>query len=116
MLRALIWLAIVATPAIAADKAQLHTTAEEGFGRLVLEFPGRLDLPGVRREAGPSALTPREVEVLRLVAAGLTNRQVGAQLFMSEKTASVHVSRILAKLGASGRAEAAARAAQLGLL
>jgi DNA-binding CsgD family transcriptional regulator/tetratricopeptide (TPR) repeat protein len=77
---------------------------------------GRLDLPGVRREAGPSALTPREVEVLRLVAAGLTNRQVGAQLFMSEKTASVHVSRILAKLGASGRAEAAARAAQLGLL
>jgi DNA-binding CsgD family transcriptional regulator len=77
---------------------------------------GRLDLPGVRREAGPSALTPREVEVLRLVAAGLTNRQVGAQLFMSEKTASVHVSRILAKLEVSGRAEAAARAAQLGLL
>jgi DNA-binding NarL/FixJ family response regulator len=56
------------------------------------------------------------VEVLRLVAAGLTNRQVGAQLFMSEKTASVHVSRILAKLEVSGRAEAAARAAQLGLL
>jgi DNA-binding CsgD family transcriptional regulator len=77
---------------------------------------GRLDLPGVRREAGPSALTPREVEVLRLVAAGLTNRQVGAQLFMSEKTASVHVSRIIAKLEVSGRAEAAARAAQLGLL
>ena len=77
---------------------------------------GRLDLPGVRREAGPSALTPRELEVLRLVAAGLTNRQVGGQLFMSEKTASVHVSRILAKLGVSGRAEAAARAAQLGLL
>ncbi|HUR50537.1 MAG TPA: AAA family ATPase [Mycobacteriales bacterium] len=77
---------------------------------------GRLDLPGVRREAGPSALTPREVEVLQLVAAGLTNRQVGAQLFMSEKTASVHVSRILAKLEVSGRAEAAARAAQLGLL
>jgi DNA-binding NarL/FixJ family response regulator len=76
----------------------------------------RLDLPGVRREAGPSALTPREVEVLRLVAAGLTNRQVGTQLFMSEKTASVHVSRILAKLQVSGRAEAAARAAQLGLL
>jgi DNA-binding CsgD family transcriptional regulator len=77
---------------------------------------GRLDLPGVRREAGPSSLTPREVEVLRLVAAGLTNRQVGAELFMSEKTASVHVSRILAKLEVSGRAEAAARAAQLGLL
>jgi DNA-binding CsgD family transcriptional regulator len=77
---------------------------------------GRVDLPGVRRAAGSTALTAREVEVLRLVAAGLTNRQVGGRLFMSEKTASVHVSRILAKLGASGRAEAAARAAQLGLL
>lgn len=54
--------------------------------------------------------------MLRLVAAGRINRQVGAQLFMSEKTASVHASRILAKLGASGRAEAAAGAAQLGLL
>ncbi|MDP9183631.1 MAG: LuxR C-terminal-related transcriptional regulator, partial [Actinomycetota bacterium] len=85
-------------------------------GITALARRGRLDLPGVRREAGPSALTPREVEVLRLVAAGLTNRQVGAQLFMSEKTASVHVSRILAKLAVSGRAEAAARAAQLGLL
>jgi DNA-binding CsgD family transcriptional regulator len=76
---------------------------------------GRVDLPGVRRES-VAALTPREVEVLRLVASGLTNRQVGAQLFMSEKTASVHVSRILAKLGVSGRTEAAARAARLGLL
>ena len=48
LLRALIWLAIVATPAAAADQAQLHTTAEDGFGRLVLEFPGRLDLPGYK--------------------------------------------------------------------
>lgn len=77
---------------------------------------GRVELPGVRRAAGTAALTARELEVLRLVAAGLTNRQVGARLFMSEKTASVHVSRILAKLGVSGRAEAAATAARLGLL
>jgi DNA-binding NarL/FixJ family response regulator len=63
-----------------------------------------------------ASLTARELEVVRLVASGLTNRQVGAQLFISEKTASVHVSRILAKLGVSGRAEAAARATQLGLL
>jgi DNA-binding NarL/FixJ family response regulator len=54
--------------------------------------------------------------VLRLVAAGLTNRQIGERLFMSDKTASVHVSRILAKLGVSGRTEAAARASQLGML
>ena len=74
----------------------------------------RLDI-GVRTEV-TTVLTPRELEVLRLVAAGSTNRQIGTQLFMSEKTASVHVSRILAKLQVSGRAEAAARAAQLGLL
>jgi len=48
LLHALIWLAIATVPAAAADKAQLHTTAEDGFGRLVLEFPGRLDLPGYK--------------------------------------------------------------------
>jgi DNA-binding CsgD family transcriptional regulator/tetratricopeptide (TPR) repeat protein len=74
----------------------------------------RLDI-GVRTES-VTLLTDRELEVLRLVAAGSTNRQIGAQLFISEKTASVHVSRIIAKLGVTGRAEAAARAAQLGLL
>jgi DNA-binding NarL/FixJ family response regulator len=53
-------------------------------------------------------LTPREREVMSLVAAGLTNRVIGERLFISEKTASVHVSNVLAKLGASGRAEAVA--------
>src|SRR5690348_17164694 len=47
-LHVLIWLAAAALPAAAAEKAQLHTTAEDGFGRLVLEFPGRLDLPGYK--------------------------------------------------------------------
>ncbi len=60
-------------------------------------------------------LTPREREVLLLVAAGRTNREIGAELFMSEKTASVHVSRILAKLEVGGRVEAAAVAHRLGL-
>jgi DNA-binding CsgD family transcriptional regulator/tetratricopeptide (TPR) repeat protein len=60
-------------------------------------------------------LTPRELEVLLLVAEGRTNRVIGETLFMSEKTASVHVSRILAKLGVSGRVEAAAVAHRLGL-
>jgi DNA-binding CsgD family transcriptional regulator/tetratricopeptide (TPR) repeat protein len=78
---------------------------------------GRLELPGVAR--GPAAgavFTPRETEVLALMAAGRTNRQIGAELFISEKTASVHVSNILAKLGASGRTEAVAIAAARGLL
>jgi DNA-binding NarL/FixJ family response regulator len=60
-------------------------------------------------------LTAREVEVLRLVAAGRTNRQIGEELFISESTAGVHVSRILAKFGVAGRVEAATMAARLGL-
>jgi DNA-binding CsgD family transcriptional regulator len=65
--------------------------------------------------AAPLGLTPREHEVLLLVAEGHTNREIGERLFMSEKTASVHVSRILAKLDVSGRVEAAAVAHRLGL-
>ena len=53
--------------------------------------------------------------MLLLVAEGRTNRAIGEVLFMSEKTASVHVSRILAKLGVHGRVEAAAVAHRLGL-
>ncbi|MEU1514277.1 AAA family ATPase [Streptomyces sp. NPDC005811] len=60
-------------------------------------------------------LTSRERDVLRLVCAGRTNRQIAAALFISPKTASVHVSNILAKLGVSGRGEAAALAHRLGV-
>lgn len=48
LLHAALLLALSALPALAADKVQLHTTAEDGYGRLVLEFPGRLDLPGYK--------------------------------------------------------------------
>jgi DNA-binding NarL/FixJ family response regulator len=61
-------------------------------------------------------LTARELEVLSLVAAGQTNRQIGERLFISEKTASVHVSNLLGKLGAAGRGEAALIAHRLGLV
>ena len=60
-------------------------------------------------------LTPREAEVLALVAAGRTNRQIAQALFISPKTASVHVSNILAKLSVHTRVEAAAIAHRLGL-
>jgi DNA-binding NarL/FixJ family response regulator len=60
-------------------------------------------------------LTAREHDVLVLVASGKTNREIGAELYMSEKTASVHVSRILQKLGVANRAEAAGVAHTLGL-
>ncbi len=61
-------------------------------------------------------LTAREDEVLALVAQGLSNAQIGRQLFISAKTVSVHVSNILAKLGASGRTEAVALARRSGIL
>ena len=63
----------------------------------------------------PFGLTPRERQVIALVANGATNREIGAQLYMAEKTASVHVSRILAKLDVRSRTEAAAVAHRLGL-
>lgn len=69
-----------------------------------------------RSEAAPDALTPREREILALVAAGRSNGEIGKQLFISAKTVSVHVSNILGKLGAAGRTEAAAIARRRGLL
>lgn len=60
-------------------------------------------------------LTAREVEVLRLVTDGLANREIAERLFISAKTASVHVSNILGKLGVANRVEAAATAHRLGL-
>jgi len=66
-------------------------------------------------EDEPFGLTPRERQVLALIAEGATNRQIGAALFMAEKTASVHVSRILGKLGVQSRTQAAAMAHRLHL-
>jgi DNA-binding CsgD family transcriptional regulator len=74
-----------------------------------LAGPLRLRLENVPATAGVlSRLTAREREVLDLLADGASNRRIAAGLFISEKTASVHVSRILAKLGVSTRLEAAA--------
>ena len=88
----------------------------------------RLDLGESAREAAdggrggagsdgedPFGLTERERQVLALVAEGATNRQIGAALFMAEKTASVHVSRILSKLGVRSRTQAAAVAHRMHL-
>lgn len=65
--------------------------------------------------AAPAGLTPRESEVLRLLATGGTNAQIAERLFITPKTASVHVSNILAKLEVPNRAAAGARARELGL-
>jgi len=71
---------------------------------------------GVSAGGSPlSCLTERELEVLKLLAAGHSNREIGTELFISPKTASVHVSNILAKLKAASRTEAAAIAYRGGL-
>jgi two-component system response regulator DevR len=62
-----------------------------------------------------SLLSPREREVLALIAQGMTNRQIAEQLVISEHTARNHVASILDKLGLSSRAAAAAMAARLGI-
>ena len=65
--------------------------------------------------ARPGGLSEREVEVLRLVAAGFTNPQIAASLYISRKTAEHHVSNILTKLGVATRTEAAAASVRLGI-
>ena len=71
------------------------------------------DAPAPRRDT--FGLSNREREVLALIAEGRTNREIGERLFISQKTVGVHVGNILAKLGVSGRVEAAAVAIRLGL-
>jgi len=86
-------------------------------GRIQLEPTADPAVPEPERPsvAASFGLTRREMEVLALVAEGRTNRQIGQALFITPKTAGVHVSRILAKLGVAGRGEAAAVAHRLGL-
>jgi DNA-binding CsgD family transcriptional regulator/tetratricopeptide (TPR) repeat protein len=85
--------------------------------RIDLQPPsGKPRNPRSRHMANVQGLTPREQEVLRHLVEGRTNRQIARALFISEKTASVHVSNIMGKLGAANRSEAAAIAHRLRLL
>ena len=84
-------------------------------GRLGIEDAGADDGDGRDAREDPFGLTERERQVLELLSKGATNREIGAELYMAEKTASVHVSRILAKLGVRRRTEAAAVAHRHGL-
>ena len=78
---------------------------------VVLGLVGAAPVP----KADTFGLSRREREVLSLISEGRTNREIGERLFISQKTVGVHVGNILAKLGVSGRVEAAAVAIRLGL-
>ena len=69
-----------------------------------------------RRQEGPAGLTAREVEVLKLLALGLSNKQIAARLVISPKTAGNHIEHIYTKIGANSRAAAGLFAMQQGLL
>jgi DNA-binding CsgD family transcriptional regulator len=103
------------------DEAKTHVIEAEG---LLARWGGWrvAELEAVRRRLGrggpvdgPDALTPREREVVALIAEGLTNAELAGRLYISPKTAAVHVSNVLAKLGMASRTEVAAWAIREGL-
>ena len=107
-------------PALSADEAATELRAEVRAGRLataavdaVLEAAGHR-VP--RRREALAGLTAREVEVLILLARGMSNKQIAERLVITPKTAGNHVEHIYAKIGASNRAAAAMFAVQHGLL
>jgi DNA-binding CsgD family transcriptional regulator/tetratricopeptide (TPR) repeat protein len=103
--------------AVVLDAAPLRREIESlaKRGRLRLDDRAAASSGAPLSPAASLGLTRREAEVLALVAKGRTNKQIGKQLFITEGTAGVHVSRILTKLGVASRGEAAAIAHRLGL-
>jgi DNA-binding NarL/FixJ family response regulator len=81
--------------------------------RLISEFAGR---PDAKLAPAFADLTPRETEVLRLVAEGLSNAEIAARLVVTEETVKTHVSRILSKLGLRDRTQAVVAAYETGLV
>jgi DNA-binding NarL/FixJ family response regulator len=97
-------------------RREIELLAQRGRLRLQEQVETIAEPEAPQSPAASLGLTRRETEVLALVAAGRTNRQIGQALFITPKTASIHVSRILAKLGVAGRGEAAAIAHRHGLV
>lgn len=103
--------AVTEARALGAGILERHAREAAGLGGLAVDGHTR-----TRRRRNSDELTSRERQVLTLVAEGLNNRQIGERLFISTKTASVHVSAILRKLGVASRTEAAVHAGASGLL
>jgi DNA-binding NarL/FixJ family response regulator len=90
-------------------------TVNSGGSLLQPSVTSRL-LEHMNRARDIESLTPRECEVLSLLAEGLSNKEIATRLFITERTVKFHVSSLLHKLNASNRTEAVSRAAQLGLV
>jgi HD-GYP domain-containing protein (c-di-GMP phosphodiesterase class II) len=107
-------------PERSADQAAVELRAEVKAGRMdadsVEAVLGAAGHRVSRRRGGPAGLTAREVEVLRLAARGLSNKEIAERLVISPKTVASHVEHIYAKIGASTRAAASLFAMQHGLL
>jgi DNA-binding CsgD family transcriptional regulator len=107
-------------PARDQDEAAAELRADVKAGRLdadaVEAVLGAAGHRVSRRREGPAGLTAREIEVLRLLARGLSNKQIAASLVIAPKTVGNHIEHIYAKTGASNRAGAGLFAMQQGLL
>jgi ATP/maltotriose-dependent transcriptional regulator MalT len=95
-----------------ANHDQLKTILERARDHALAESVG-IRLPSEPEQSGPGILTRREREVFELVAQGLSNKDIGRTLFITESTAKVHVRAVCRKLGVRSRAEAAGRAGDL---
>ncbi len=98
---------------IAAGEALLAPAVTR---RLISEFARLRTRPSGPGAAGVAALTPRETQVLKLIAAGLSNPEIAARLVVTEETVKTHVSRLLAKLGLRDRTQAVVTAYESGLV
>jgi DNA-binding CsgD family transcriptional regulator len=116
---------VMATGDRDAAAAELHhahraarTMGAAPLQQLIEQFArrARIDIEGSDLSDATLGLTPRERQVIDLLAQGATNRQIASQLFITEKTASVHVSNIIRKLGVANRGEAAAVAYRAGVV
>ena len=103
---------VAAVRVIAAGEALLAPSVTR---RLIEEFTRRT-VPDGARPVLPAALTNREVETLVLLARGLSNREIAAEMHVGEATAKTHVSRILSKLGVRDRVQAVVLAYETGLV
>jgi LuxR family maltose regulon positive regulatory protein len=97
-------------------------TIDAGYLAVLISACGGVPATPAPRQGGAAPpglaepLTGREMEVLRLIAAGRSNQHIARELFVALDTVKKHVSHVLGKLGAANRTEAAARARQLGLI